>query len=293
MQILVTSDEPDTLERAGEYTTYFATDADITILCVARDERSKAQAQAKVQEISERLAKAGEPPLRRQVVTGRPVPVILGEVQGSEEFDLVVLGVHQHRRFDRLRPKSVARSLAERLDIPLLVVSPAWPQLQRILVWTAGEKPDEFAVHLAGEMAASVGAEVTVLHVMSQIPLTADAETEDLNRDAESLMEHHTREGELFERALDLLLKAGLPADRSQAKVRRGLTVDEIVKESLEGDFDLIVIGALDLPDEESWGELRELVQENLASQVLLEAECPVLIVRQPKGELDWMESRG
>ncbi len=290
MQILVTSDEPATLERAGEYTSFFARRTDITILSIAANEKERGQAEEQLAEISQRLMEAGQPPIRERVVVGEPVPSILDEA-ARPEYDLVVLGVHQQRRLDRLRPKSVARALAERLDIPLLVVSPAWPQLHRILVWTAGEKPDELAVRLAGEMAASVGAQMTVLHVMSQIPLTSDAELSDLERDAESLMERHTREGRHFERALEILREVGLPDNLVHVKVRHGLTVDEIVKESVEGEFDLIVIGALDVPDDETWQELRQLVQEDLAAQVLLEAKCPVLIVRQPRQGLDWIES--
>jgi nucleotide-binding universal stress UspA family protein len=87
------------------------------------------------------------------------------------------------------------------------------------------------------------------------------------------------------------LREQGMQAGDCQYLVRHGLTVEEIINESNQGDFDLVVIGGLDVPPEKSWHELRELVQEDIADRVLTEARRPVLIANQPENRpLDWEE---
>lgn len=289
MRILVTSDGSDTLQRAADFTTLFASGADITLLSVFSDDEEREASSEAHSAAAEDLEASQETEIESIVRAADVGAMILEEVD-RQAYDLVVLGVHLHRKLNRLRPKSLAKFLAGRLSVPLLVVFPAWQRLERILVWTAGEEPDELALRLAGELAAEVGAEVTVLHVMSQVPLSADANVRDLERDANSLMEHRTREGEFLQGALDILDEVGVPPSKCEVKVRHGLTVEEIIGESEEGDFDLIVVGGLHVPSKESWHELRELVQEDLAERVLMESSRPVLIAREPESGVDWSD---
>lgn len=289
MRILVTSDGPDTLERAADYTALFASDADVTLLTLYREREQQDEATDSYEAAAEDIEAKTGTPVQGDIERGDAEDLILNEIE-AVDYDLVVLGIHLHRKLSRLRPKYVAQHLAGRVSVPLLVVFPAWESLERILVWTAGEQPDDLALRLAGQMAAEVGAEVTVLHVMSQVPLRADADVDDLERDAASLIEHKTREGQFLERALSILQEQGVPADSTEVKVRHGLTVNEIIEESEEGDFDLVVVGALEVPSEESWHELLELVQEDLAERVLMEAKRPVLIARESGKDVDWSE---
>lgn len=289
MRILVTSDGPDTLKRAADYTALFAHDADLNLLAVYSDREEQGEAAHGYETLADELRARTGKEVEARIERGDITELILQEIE-TGAYDLVVFGIHLQRKLNRLRPKLVAQRLAGRVSVPLLVVFPAWERLERMLVWTAGEEPDELALQLAGEMAADVGARVTVLHVMSQVPLRADAQVDDLERDAEELIEHQTREGEFLQRALEVLRQHGVSDQLSEVKVRHGLTVDEIVSESEEGDFDLVVVGALDVPEEEAWHELRELVQEDLAERVLMEAKRPVLIAREPHRGVDWSE---
>lgn len=289
MRILVTSDGADTLQRAADYTALLASESDITLLSAFSDEEEREASGEAQSNAAEELEAMQETQIETIVRTADAGAMILEEVE-RQEYDLVVLGVHLHRKLNRLRPKSLAKHLAGRLSVPLLVVFPAWRKLERILVWTAGEEPDELALRLAGRMASQVDAEVTVLHVMSQVPLSADADVRDLERDADSLIKHRTREGEFLQRALEILGEVGVSPSKYEVKVRHGLTVEEIIDESEEGDFDLIVVGALQVPSQESWHELRELVQEDLAERVLMESSRPVLIAREPEAGVDWSD---
>lgn len=287
MKILVTSDGPDTIERAVDYTLLFAGDAAITLLHAHREGQNHQQHAELLDRLAERIQLETNGPVTVRRLPGPPENAVLEEVK-SHKYDLVVLGVHLRPRWHNLRPKHEARDIAKRLSVPLLVVFPQWEKLERILVWTEGKQPDRLALALTGQLAAEVGAACSVLHVMSQVPLRADADTEDLERDAKSLIEHESKEGGYLEDALSILGDAGVPSYLCNVNVRHGMTVDEIIKESNEGDFDLIVIGGLEVPGDQPWQELRELVQEDIADRVLTEAQRPVLITRKPDADLDW-----
>ncbi len=289
MQILVTSDSADTIERAVEYTMLFAGDASITLLYAYENEDDREEHIGLLEHLAEKIRLKTDCPVKISLQPGKPEKVVLDETQ-FREYDLAVLGTHLNPRLRNLRPKHVARDIAKRISIPLLVVFPQWEKLERILIWTEGKKLDELALRLAGRLASEVKAECTVLHVMSQVPLRADADTEDLERDAGSLMEHKSKEGGYLEDALDILKGIGVPEKRCEVLVRHGLTVDEIIKESNRGDFDLIVTGALHVPASKSWHELREFVQEDIADRILTEAKRPVLIIRDSDQGLDWKE---
>ena len=280
VRILVTSDGMNTLERAAEYTTYLADPAvtEIRLLGFCRAEEATVEERRALQTLCDDLVEALECPLDASLRCGDPAEEILAET-ARYSYDLVVLGIHLRRRLTHLRPKVVARQLATRIAAPLLVVFPEWGRLRRMLICTSAAREDMPVVRTGGRLAHLADAAVTVLHVMSQIPITADADMADLQRSAEELMEHDAREGLHFEKALDVLEEVGVPPDRAEAKIRHGLVVDQIVRESEEGNFDLIAIGAHHVSSDRSWHELRELIQEDIAERVLSEARRPVLIV--------------
>jgi len=280
MKILVTSDGLDTLERAADYTTFLAdpSEAAIRVLGFCKKERETEGEWGELASLRDRLDEALGCPVEASLRCGEPAAEILEETE-RHDYGLVVLGIHLRRRLTHLRPKVVALELATRLRAPLLIVFPEWGQLRRMLICTSAARKDMPVVRTAGRLASQAGAEATVLHVMSQVPVSADAEVEDLERSAEELMEHDSREGVHFDRALEILAQVGVPADKVEAKIRHGLVVDEIVRESDRGDFDLIAVGAHHVPSKRSWHELRELIQEDIAERVLLEARRPVLII--------------
>lgn len=247
-------------------------------MCVSGDEALSEGRLTRFEAVHDALSEALDCPIEAKARQGQVVDQIVDETV-ENSYDLVVLGIHLRRRWGLLRPKLVARQVARRIELPLLIVFPEWRQLRRILVCTGGEELAERVVALAGRLAASVDAEITVLHVMSQIPISADAVTEDMESGAADLIQHDTREGRHLQRTLDILAGQGIPADKCRVKVRHGFVVDEIVRESEEGDVDLVVIGAPRVPAEQPWRELRELIQEDVAERILMAARRPVLIV--------------
>jgi nucleotide-binding universal stress UspA family protein len=113
--------------------------------------------------------------------------------------------------------------------------------------------------------------EITVLHVMSQITAGPRVRGDQLQADAEGLIRERAPEGELFVQDLQILQQPGV---RAQAKVRHGLVLDEILSEARSGDYDLVVIGA------HAAGGWQALLLDNLAHQIIVNVERPVLVVR-------------
>lgn len=280
MRILVTSDGIDTLARAADYTTFFADPHETTVMLLGfcEEEQGIEEELHQLQSLRDRLGEELGRSVAASLRCGDPSEKILEETQ-RHDYDLVVLGVHLRRRLTRLRPKMVARRLATRLVSPLLIVFPEWNQLRRMLICTSASRETMPVVRTAGQLATEAKADTIVLHVMSQVPMAADAQLEDLERSASELMEHDSREGAHLERALQVLREAGVPDQKAEAKIRHGLVVDEILLESEEGDYDLIAIGAHHVPSERLWHELRALIQADIAERVLTEARRPVLIV--------------
>jgi nucleotide-binding universal stress UspA family protein len=65
---------------------------------------------------------------------------------------------------------------------------------------------------------------------------------------------------------------------RAELELRHGVAAEEILREALEGDYDLIVIGARYVAS-----RLRGLLMGDVTRQIVDRAPCPTLVVR-PSG---------
>jgi nucleotide-binding universal stress UspA family protein len=125
-----------------------------------------------------------------------------------------------------------------------------------------------------------MGAELTVMHVMSQMALSAEAPLDQLSDTAEQAIARDTREGRHLARAIEIASAAGAGA-AIRPKLRFGLVLDEITAEAREGDYDLVVIGGHMAPDASTGtGSLRAYLLEDVAEATVLALERPVLVVK-------------
>jgi nucleotide-binding universal stress UspA family protein len=191
-------------------------------------------------------------------------------------YDLVVIGSRGRRGVRRLLFGSMAAHVVEHTPTSVLVVKGRRRTMDRFLVCTAAGPASERTVQFSGRLARSVDASVTLIHVMSQGPLSRGAILDDLEAAADELIKRRTREGLHLNKTVDLPV-----TERTKARtvVRHGLVVDEIVAEVEEGQFDLLVIGAHTTP-----GIKRPFVGD-LAEQMLLAVDISVLVVNQGERE--------
>jgi nucleotide-binding universal stress UspA family protein len=85
------------------------------------------------------------------------------------------------------------------------------------------------------------------------------------------LIAHDTPEGAHLERALKTLTDLGVQA---HAHVRHGLVVEEVLAETCDGGYDLVVIGA-----HTAAGWMRFLL-DDIAHQIISHADRPLLVAR-------------
>ena len=218
---------------------------------------------------------AGAEAVHFQVSGGDPVERILAE-SARGGFDLIVIGSRGGRGLAKLFMGSIATRLAKQSPQPLLIVKGRRESVQRILVCTGGERPGESCAAWGGRVAAWTGAQVTVLHVMSQLALAENARLEDLQDTAEEAIAQGTREGRHLQKLMAMARERGMTGE-VKPKIRHGLVLDEIVAEVEEGDYDLVIIGAHHPPTGDLWGKL---LLDDVAHQIVQECPRPVLVVR-------------
>jgi nucleotide-binding universal stress UspA family protein len=195
----------------------------------------------------------------------------------AASYDLVVIGSRGRRGTKRLLLGSVAATVTQQAPASVLVIKGRKRTLKRFLVCSAAGPASEQTVRFAGKLAQAVGASVTLIHVMSQLPATQKANMADLEAPADELIQRCSREGVHLTQMLALLAAEGPEA---RAVVRHGLVVDEIIAEAREGRFDLLVVGFHITPG------IRPRLVDDLCERTLQAADIPVLVVRQAEREL-------
>jgi nucleotide-binding universal stress UspA family protein len=153
----------------------------------------------------------------------------------------------------------------------VLVVKEQSGHQKKLLLCTSAGPRSKQTVQFAGELAPLLDASVTLIHIMSQVPLSERATIKDLGASAEELIENQSREGTHLSEMAAYLEDQHVD---THTVVRHGLVLDEILAEAREGDYDMIIIGAHSTPG------LHPLLVEDVARDILLAAKCPVLVVR-------------
>lgn len=166
--------------------------------------------------------------------------------------DLVVIGSRGLGAFAGTILGSVARQLARRASLPLLVVRERRDAPRRIILAVDGSAESSSAVALLARMPLPTAAQVTLMRVVG-LPADADAITRVIDRAARSL--------------------ETLAVDREVTT--RGHAAEEILGRARDAGADLIVLGS---HGQASGGVFRG----SLADQVLSQAHCAVLLAKAP-----------
>jgi nucleotide-binding universal stress UspA family protein len=281
MHILIASDGSEHAREAALYVAPFAkaAEAEVTLLGVVEGQMREEAFQHTLETLRKELEDSCDCRVTTRIRRGFVDDQILAETN-EHFYHLAVIGSRGRHRLRLFAIGSTAQRLARHIKVPLLIVPPGHREIRRVLICTSGEKPGEVDAAVGGALAALVGAEVTALHVMSQIPISPRAKLDDLERDISALIESGAREGRHLQRIMDILSSRGVRREWRRAKIRRGLVLDEILSEAREGNYDLIVIGAHQVPPDKPWREVRQLLQEDIAAQILKHTRLPVLVVR-------------
>ncbi len=180
---------------------------------------------------------------------------------GGGDYDLVFVSGH-----GPASDGGVER-LIRQSPTPVLIVKGERSALRRVLLCSAGGEPGKLDVMVGTRLARRAGAQATLLHVVD--PDRHRIEAESIGAEPAERITRHLEAGRVT------LIGQGVSVT---ATVRHGAPVDQILAESVEGDYDLIVVGGhlgADPP-------LRS--QRDVAAQVVARADRSVLVVRGPIG---------
>jgi nucleotide-binding universal stress UspA family protein len=117
--------------------------------------------------------------VRTRIVMGRTDDAILREAQ-EIVADLVVMATHARSGLERVRHGSVAHELVTHLNVPALLIRPErddiplfTPTLRRVLVPLDGSEFSEQLLDVVAPLLQQLGAQPTLLHVVTPRPLLA------------------------------------------------------------------------------------------------------------------------
>ena len=233
-------------------------------------------------------ALSAEPVAVRQ--TREPFEQAISAMCASRHFDLVVAAPSDRHGILRLLLGSRLVRFAG--DAPATIWVPrGHPRMiRRILVGISGAPQSEQDAQLAARLAMAYGAQLVLVHVVSQLPLvyTTPDEFQTALANAESLAALDPGAREL-RRIYALLRNAGVQVE---LVVREGTIIDELVAASQESEgqpaADLLVIGA-HAPS--AGGGTDYFV--NLAEQIVEAVPCPTLVVHAQSDWVAWTVTQG
>lgn len=141
---------------------------------------------------------------------------------------------------------------------------------KHILIPIDGSAKSDDALECGINWAKTVGAKVTLLHVVPRIPLYAKYDYSGVAYTA-FLDELEKFGAQLLVLAEDQYADTGVSIN---TKLRQGNPSEEICQEAEEGDCDLIVMGSRGL------GEVKGFLLGSVSGKVVRHAHIPVLIVK-------------
>jgi nucleotide-binding universal stress UspA family protein len=274
MKILICSDGMPASENAIELAALLAAplQAQITLLGITE----KSSDEGPLREALERQAQS----LRTQnaqadivVRAGEPVRQIFDQTSNTS-YDLVVVGARWTGATGQYWRSERTYEVIKTIQPPVLVAIGEPKPLKRFLVCTGGKEFIEQAVQFTGEIAAAVGASVTLLHVMAEPPAIY-VNLVRLEENVDQLLESRSELGTNLLREKRELERLAVPAE---VRLRHGIAIDQIFEEVRAGDYDLIVSGT-----SQARGLLGHYIMGDLTRSILNRATCPVLVARAGK----------
>jgi len=228
----------------------------------------RADAEQQLREFAKKHSWRGIQP-RCNVEDGVATDLIL-RLAEAEAVNLIVMGTHGLGGLDHLALGSVTEKVLRKARCPVLAIrkpahafappggEPDLVQLHRILYCTDFSDHSEQAFDHAISLAAEYHAELTALHVLEDLPSSADIENET---------------AKVLERLEKRISAEARKNGTTKAAVRIGKAYQQIIELALESQTDLIVMGvrgrhALDL-----------VVFGSTTYRVVQLGPCPVLVV--------------
>ncbi|MDQ6622511.1 MAG: universal stress protein [Verrucomicrobiota bacterium] len=271
MRVLICSDGTDPADKPARLGGLIAgpCKAATTLLGISESAPDEAPLRAALESEMKLLAGFG---VEAELVVrkGDPVAQIL-EQTSATNYDLVVIGTRGKQTSGRYWRSHRTYEVIKAIPPPVLVASGDPETLSKFLVCTGGKHYIEAAVKLTAEIAARVGASVTLLHVMAEPPAIF-ANLVRMEEDVDGLLAGSSELGQNLLAQKKSLEKMGVT---TEVRIRHGIVLDQVFEELNEGEHDLIVTGS-----SQARGALQHYIMGDLTRRIVNRAPCPVLVAR-------------
>ena len=161
----------------------------------------------------------------------------------SEELDRVPyqLVVADTERINRIKKSlEVDPVLIKHSDISVLLTQKSKTKVKHILLCSACKEDDFSLITKAAHLAADLGASITLLHVFPGSVPSMYTGLDQIEETVDEILQTNTPFAKHLRRGVEIL--KGLEVT-SEVKIRRGIPIEEIVRETQIANYDLVVIG--------------------------------------------------
>lgn len=273
MKILVCSNGTPASETTIKLAALLAPlNTEITLLGIAEKSGDEAPLREALENQAQSL-RTHNAGLELVVRSGEPVIEILDQTSNTS-YDLVLVGARWTGANGHYWRSKKMYEVIKTIQPPVLVAMGERKQLKRFLVCTGGKEFIEQAVQFTGEIAAALGASVTLLHVMAEPPAIY-VDLVQLEENVDQLLQSKSELGTNLLRQKKELERLAVPAE---VRLRHGIVIDEVFEEVRTGDYDVIVTGT-----SQARGLLGHYIMGDLTRSILNRADCPVLVARAGK----------
>lgn len=205
--------------------------------------------------------------LHETILSEGPLSRVVQEIVREKEIDLIVVGTHGRKGFQKMMLGSIAEEIYRKTACPVLAIGPENPanpesemSPRRILLATDLQDEAHRACDYAVAMALRHASELILLHVIE------DHQVSDFGRAEQQRLAALARMEGLVPKEVPL-------ASEPKLLVLRGCAAEEISQAAREYEADLIVIGL-------HGGErMAGYLPGTVAYRVVCQAACPVLTV--------------
>jgi nucleotide-binding universal stress UspA family protein len=224
----------------------------------------------------------------REVRGSGPLALRVAALSAQRQYDLVVAALADHGGLLRLLLRSRVGQLVHSAPATIWVARGQPRALRRIVVGLSGGPQTEQDVRLAILLAKTFGAMITLVHVVSQLPLifvTPDEYWASMRYNGLSVMDPAVA---AVVKAEELVRAAGVPV---KVDVRAGIVLDELRAACAGGagvsPADLLVVGAHRLTPAPGSPYL-----EDLAEMVTQAVRVPTLVIHATSDWQVWNSAR-
>lgn len=242
-----------------------ATQAEVTVLIIITREGHLENAEA----VAEQAKKDLEGVNPEIIIRSGPLSDLYEQEILNQDYRLVIVDAARKRltrKYDDVDPVLTSQS-----SFAILLTENAKPKLDRILLASSCKEEDFSLVRKAANFADRVGARVTLLHVISGAVPTMYTGLNQLDETVEELLQTDTPFAKHLRHAGEILQEHEV---NSEVKIRRGVPVEEIVRETQLENYDLVIIGTSQVKE-----GLKARMLGNLVVKIIDLVDLPVMVI--------------